>query len=290
MLIAVIGGALVARPLCLLRCYMKYIILITVPLFLFSCSVEKITNIKLDGSNKILFKEGDVIYITNLDTSRVSFCYTNDEKIKTKYSVDKILNDYKVEYGDRNTNTFFAPIIRKHLDSTQTPKLYVCEQYNAFAELLKGTEETFTPFKQKKLIVKQIDWDEISDFLKNEYYYRPDDSLQLEISIPNNIGTFCDNIKSSYPDAKYLIIQSNVYLTLNFFELNESGFWSRGYYIEETDYDDGIMIAPKIVVDIKNTRMISIDVRSYKIKNWNNLIRTIDEIIREDAEFYNLRF
>lgn len=282
---------------------MKTVLIVIVSFTMTSCYSDKISNIKLDGSNNIIFKDGDVIYFTNLDTTFISFHYTDDPLVKERKSKDIILSEYIVEYNNMNLNedNIFEPIERSILKASLSPEQYICDQYNAFANVLGSDWGTLTKYKHKNLTIKQIDWDMISYLAINENYYRPDDSLRLEITFPKNLENFCIEINSKFPDANYIMLCSNVYVTYNIFKgIEVSGSWTSGQYIdgyyvgggynEGYSYEDAYIIAPKMVIDLNNAKILSIDARSHGFRNWENFTRELQLIIYEEAKYYNISF
>ncbi len=281
---------------------MKTIVIVILALTLLSCSSSSSGNsIKLDGSNKIIFRDGDVIYFTNIDSSGVSFHYSDDDSVKTKKAKDININDFVIDYESEQTYDFFKPFERQNKDSLQSPRAYISEKYNSFAKILEGEQwGTMTKYRHKKLNVKRLDWSAVADLVSTEVYCRPEDSLHIAIPIPETLETFCREMKTSYPDIKYFILTKNVYLTYNIFEGGTStGQWiglpvpgmpSPMFYIEEEELDDAFMITPKVVIDINKGKILSVDVQSYSIKEWEYLTSLIKRIVEEEAEFYNLKF
>lgn len=276
---------------------MKIILILIVAFTLTSCYSDKISRIKLDGSNKIIFKDGDVIYFTNLDTTIISFHYTDDNLVKKRKSKDINLSEYIVEHKNMNLNedNIFEPIERAILKTSQSPEQYICDQYNAFPNILGSDWGTLTKYKHKNLTIKQIDWDMISDLVINENYYRPDDSLRLEITFPKNLENFCIEINSKFPDANYIMLCSNVYVTYNIFKgIEVEGYWSGGgpgySYVEGYSYDDAYIIAPNVVIDLNNEKILSIDALSHGFRNWENFTRELQLMIYEEAKYYSISF
>jgi len=284
---------------------MKIVFALILALIIVSCSnlvilpeSGKIYSIKLDGSNKIIFKEGEVIYFTNLDSSGISFHYTDNDSIKTIKPKDKKLEDFVIEYDSKYANELFQPFYKQKRDSLKSPKSYITDEYNKFAEILEGKKwGSLTKYKHKKLNVKKIDWYDINDLVVDEIYYHIADSLRLIIPMPKDVVNFCEKIKTKYADAKYLFLFRNVYLTYNIFGGGE-GKWvifsrpgepSPFVYIEGKK-DVALLIAPKIVIDIDKAIILSIDVQSHFIENWEHITSEIKIIVEEEAEFYNLRF
>ena len=281
---------------------MKLVTVFILSIIFISCSSStRVHSIKLDGNNNMIFRDGDTIYFTVLDSSGVSFYYTEDESIITMDPKNIELNDFVVDYGNKYSNKLFLPFNRQNKDSLRSPKSYVSNEYNKFADILDGEKwGALSKYKHKNLIVKKLKWDEISSQIVNEKYYRPDDSLQVVIPMPQNIQSLCNEIKTKYADAKYIILFRNVYLTYNIFEAGETrGQWiglpvpgmpSPGIYIEGEEIDDALLIAPKIVIDIDRAKILSVDAQSHPIKEWKYITSFIKRIIEEEAEFYNVRF
>ena len=281
---------------------MKIIFLLIFILTITSCSTStKVHSIKLDGSNKIVFKDGDVIYFTSLDSSGISFHYTGNESVKTLDPKDKMLKDFVIEYDSKYAKEFFQPFDKQKEDSLKSPKNYISDEYNKFADILEGKKwGALTKYKHKHLTVKKLEWNDINNLVKDEEYYRPADTLQVIIPMPKDVVSFCDAIKTKYADAKYLILFKNVYLTYNIFEGGETrGQWigipvpgmpSPMVYVEGEEIDDALLIAPKLVVDIEKARILSIDAQSHLIKKWEYITSLIRRIVEEEAEFYNVRF
>jgi hypothetical protein len=252
---------------------------------------------KLNGSNKIIFKDGDVIYFTNIDTSGITFHYTDDNSIKTKKAKDKKLENFLIEYDSKYSDVFFKPFTNQKKDSLKTPKKYISDRYNTFPKILGSESWSSTKYKHKNLIVRNIDWEIFNNQIVNEIYYRPSDSLQIEIPMPKDIVGLCNEIKSKYSDAKYLILFRNIYVTYNIFEGGEvpgqifgvpgtSSFqYAAGY-----ELDDALFISPKIVIDIYNAKLLSIDAQNHPIYSWDEFIWDINWMIYEEAEYYNLFF
>ena len=277
---------------------MKIVIILTLAITIVSCSSSnKVSSIKLDGSNKIIFKYGDVIYFTNLDSSGISFHYTDSDSVKTKEPKDKNLQDFVIEYDSKNVADFFKPFTKQKKDSLLSPKRYVSQRYNKFADILESKNTgTFTKYRHKNLNIKKINWDSINDLVSDEIYFRPFDSLQLKIPLPKDVVRFCNEIKSKYQDAKYIILFKNVYITYNIFEGREVISTPGSFPLSAKStflgykFDDALLIAPKVVIDINNARVLSIDTQSHYIDYWDKFIWDIDVIIEGEAEYYNLFF
>lgn len=281
---------------------MRILFFLTIAVTIASCSSStKVTSIKLDGNNKIIFKDGDVIYFTELDSSGISFHYTDNDSIKTIEPKDKNLRDYVIEYDSEYASEFFLPFYKQEKDSLKSPRSYIRFEYNKFAEILEGKKwGTLTKYKHKNLTVKNLKWEDINELIINEKYYRPDDSLEIIIPMPKDVASFCKEIKSKYTDVKYIILFRNVYLTYNIFKGGETrGKWiglpipgmpSPMIYLGSEEIDDAVLIAPKIVIDIEKAKILSIDAQSHLINKWIYIISFLKRTVEEEAEFYNVRF
>lgn len=279
---------------------MKITFSVFLAFFFISCSnliispnSGKSTNIKLDGINKIVFRDGDIIYFTNIDSSGVSFQFTENESVKKMKPKDKIFEEFEIGYNHSYANEIFQPFYRRKIDSTKSPKSYIADEFNKFSEILKGENRSaLEKYKHKRLEVKKIGWDEINDLVGNEIYYRNEDSLRIIIPMPKDIISFCESIRFKHSDAKYLILCKNVYLTYNLFG-GGNGKWiveQSGIRYVEPKKDVSLLFAPKIVIDVELAKILSIDTNDHFISDWANITSDIKRIIEEEAEFYNLRF
>lgn len=280
---------------------MKNIFFLIFSLAVISCSSSKIIDIqRLNDTDKIIFKDGDVIYLTNLDTTNISFHYTADDSVKTKEAKNIILKDFRIEYDSTNADEFFEPFSKQNRDSILTPKELICKKYEKFGNILEGKQwSTMTKYKHKNLTVRKIGWDELDKFVENEIYFRINDSLQIEIPMPKDIVHFCNQIKLKYTDVKYLILFRNFYLTYNIFErLKVSGPKSPDIPVTKNisvffelglESDDAYYLAPKVVIDVNRAKILLIDARSHPIFNWDDFIWDLNWMIEEEAEYYNLR-
>jgi hypothetical protein len=149
---------------------MKIIFLLIFTLTIASCSTStKVHSIKLHGSSKIVFKDGDVIYFTSLDSSGISFQYTDNESVKTLDPKDKELKDFVIEYDSKYAKEFFQPFEKQKKDSLKSPRSYVSYEYNKFSEILEGENwGALTKYRHKNLIVKTIEWNEINNLITEE--------------------------------------------------------------------------------------------------------------------------
>lgn len=247
--------------------------------------------IKLDESAKIYFKEGDIIYFVNLDTSRISFHCTDDSLVKNKEPKNINLSYYTMEVKDTTIkNNIFNSLEQKIIDLSPSLKQFIVNDYNEFANDI-STDVAMSKYK-KHLVLKQIEWKGISDSFRYEVFYTPHDSVRLEISVPKNINEFCNAIKSDYPDAGYIMVNSRVYLTNNIFKgevVEESVNYLTGFTFPGYTCDDAYSFAPLLVIDVKNAKLISIDSRVRNPVKWKDLIRR-NHHLEDDANFYKFYF
>jgi len=275
--------------------------LITLAIILLSCSsgksiyTAKSDEIKLDRSNKIHFKEGDIIYFVKLDTSLVTFHCTDDSLVKKKAPKNINISDYTIEIRDSTlNNNIFSSLEEKIIDLSPSLKQFVVNDYNEFVIDI-STDVAMSKYK-KHLVLNQIEWNRISDLFRYEVFYTPNDSIRLEISVPQNITEFCKVFKSDFPDANYVMLNSRVYLTNNIFKgevvekiivkdnVNPWGLTLPGYTC-----DDAYSFTPLLVIDVKNAKLISIDYRVRNPIKWKDLIRR-NHHMEDDANYYKFYF
>lgn len=272
-----------------------------------SCNPIEEHSIKLDGSSSIIFKDGDIIYFVDLDTSCVTFHCTDNPIVKTKKWKDINLSDYAVDIKDTTIkNNIFYSLEQGMLDLSPSLKQYIADDYNKFALDLSTDFKAMSKYKNKHLVVKQIERNKISGMLKNEYYYTLSDSLQtarrikrnqlnipsregyyhmplnpmsMEITVPQNTADFCKAIKAEYPDAGYIMLNSHVYMTYNIFLGGLCG--------GEDWCDDAYSFAPLIVIDVKNAKILSIDYRMLNAESWIDMVQRKHHM-EDEAEYYKL--
>ena len=276
---------------------MKTIIILLLILYgitLFSCSTYKPFTTKLDGSTNILFKEGDVIYFVRLDTTCITFHCTDDSLVKKKERKNINLPDYTIDIKDTTIkNNIFNSLENQILNQAPSLKQYFCNDYNEFANDLSADLPAMSKYQNKHLVIKEIEWDEVNDMLIYDKYYTSLDSLALKITVPGNINEFCSIFKKEYPDAKYVMINSHVYLTYNILKgRTVEGYWAhgvQGMYIPGYTCDDGYIFAPLLVVDINNAKLLSVDIRWGNPMKMENIIKGKHHM-EEEAQYYKLYF
>lgn len=239
-------------------------------LFLFcfsSCSSEKL---QVRDGIKYAFQRDDVIYFVKLDSSAVTFHFSKDGKAKDKESKNLDLDSYQITYESNydKSKDFFEPFDRMMKKLKLTPEEYVAQKYNQFTSVLRGDVWHVTGgVRPKKLFVNDIELQDIKKFgLTSIDYFSPGDSLKTQMIVPLDVNQFCEDFSSKYADADYLILTSKVYLTKNIFRISMVGkeFWN-------PDAVDGVAIAPKIILDIKNKSILLYDVLRSSIQDWYSL-------------------
>lgn len=258
-------------------------------LFLFcfsSCSSEKL---KVRDGIKYAFQRGDVIYFVKLDSSAISFHFSSDGKAKHKEAKNLDLDSYVITYENNydNSKEFFEPFDRMMKKLKLTPEEYVAQKYNQFSSVLRGDIWHVTGgIRPKKLFINDIELQDINQFgLTSIDYFSPSDSLKSQMTVPLDVKKFCEEFSTKYADADYLILTSKVYLTKKIFRISlvKAGFWN-------PDAVEGVAIAPKIILDIKNKSVLLYDVARYNIPDWYSLDGSLYIMAEDEGIRFNLNF
>ena len=251
------------------------------------------------------FKNHDVIYFLDLDTSCVNYHFTEDKAVKSIKGKDLDLGKYKISYlSDTAYPSFFAPFNKLKLKPTLSAAQYICNTYNDKLELImKGEEWNVTGgFAPKPFVIHRINKDSLNiSALIDSIYYSPSDSLKVELTVPHNIPEFCKQFKSRYPDCSYFILCNKFYLTKDIFKVDSKGGTgmnfsltggppSMGYVPGKDDIYDGTIIAPQIVIDVKKEKIISYDARRYGISTWSHMDRELYRMVYDLAMYYQLKY
>ncbi|MDR3666442.1 MAG: hypothetical protein P4L35_06350 [Ignavibacteriaceae bacterium] len=257
---------------------------------------------KLNSGIYCDFKNHDVIYFLDLDTSCVTYYFTEDKAVKSIKGNDLNLEKYKISYlSDTAYPSFFSPFNKLKIKTNLSPAQYICKTYNDKLELImKGEEWNVTGgFAPKPFVIHRINKDSLNmPDLIDSIYYSPSDSLKVELTVPRNIPQFCKIFKSRHPDCNYFILCNRFYLTKNIFEVDIDGSWSMSgaspsgmhYSGGSNDIYDGTIIAPQIVIDIKKEKIISYDVRRYGISTWSHMDRELYRMVNDLALYYQLKY
>ena len=255
-------------------------------LFILSCSSDRL---QVREGRKYIFQRGDVVYFIKMDSSSVTFHFSKDGRAKDREAKNLDLDSYLITYDNNydKSKEFFEPFDRMMNKLKLSPTEYVAQKYNQFSQLLRGDIWHVTGgVRPKKMIVKDIEHDDIANLgLTNIEYFSTDDSLKISMTVPSDIKQFCEDFSAIYVDADYLILTSKIYLTKKIFRISmvKKAFWN-------PDAVEGVAIAPKLILDIKNKSVLLYDVLRYSIIDWYSLDGSLYMMAEDEGIRFNLYF
>lgn len=243
---------------------MQKLILLTLPFILLLSCTRTSNMIKLDSSekNKAVFTMQSVIYFVALDSNNVAFYKGRENEFNSIADIN--LNDYKIsKEKDSLVYVEFCEefgLIDNNNYGFNSPEAYFANEYDdIFERTMSGESMRMTAYLPKKFTIKTIEPNEAEGMnLQIKKIKSPIDFLQVEVYEPSDSITFYEDFQKKYPDADFLVLISNFYITNDILKMVKSytnyNLYTGGSTSLTTSVEDFILV-PKTIIDVKNKRI-----------------------------------
>ena len=259
-----------------------------------SCSrTSNFIKVNYPKGNQSLLNSDVSIYYIKLDTNGVSFHQGLSTQINDVKDID--LDNYLLDKNSEKEFYDSFDLIDENNYGYNSPKEFFVSEYNKiFVQVMQGESLRKTRFAPKKLNIKTIERNIFENSLEKKYIYSPDDSLKVKVYEPNDIHNFCQQIKQKYPDANYIIISGNLYITKDLFErIKNYQHYNpfTGLSSITSSSSKGVIITPEVIIDVNNEQLSGYHIGSNVIDPIIESIRTaIETAFVNDAMELNINY